>query len=137
MGRPSGLSQVILLDTHAFFWAVAIPTRLSSAIKSLLQDESVTVAVSAATAWELSTKHRIGKWHSVEPLLRSYPVSLQRLRATEVPVDGEIALMAGGMEWEHRDPFDRVIAATALTRGVALATCDEAFASVEGLTVVW
>ena len=77
----------ILLDTHAYVWAVTEPSRLSDSVLELLSDASVPVSVSAASVWEMAIKHRAGRWPEAEPLLRDHDRIVARLRAATVPVD--------------------------------------------------
>lgn len=126
-----------LLDTHAYVWAVTDPARLSSASRTVLEDVSTTVFVSAATAWEMATKLRAGRWPEVEPLVRAHEQLLARLRAVPLDIDAADAVRAGGLVWEHRDPFDRVLAAQAMRRDLDLVSRDDAFNEVVGLRTVW
>ena len=127
----------LLLDTHAFVWAVGEPARLGPVGRDLLQDPANDVLVSAASAWELSTKYRLGKFPEAEPLITQYASVIARLGAEELPVLAVHALRAGGLVWSHRDPFDRMLAAQAMLEGAVLVTKDEAFSGVGGLAVVW
>lgn len=127
----------VLLDTHAYVWALTAAERLGPAAEPLLRDRSTRLLVSAATAWEMAIKHRAGRWPEVEPLLAQHGRLVSRLGAEMLPIDSEDALVAGSMTWEHRDPFDRVLAAQALRRDLRLLSRDAAFAAVHGLRVVW
>jgi PIN domain nuclease of toxin-antitoxin system len=127
----------VLLDTHAFVWAVTAPDRLSGAARELISDPGVPLLVSAATAWELAIKHRAGRWPEVSVLIRQYDRIAARLGADHLPLSSDHALAAGGLEWEHTDPFDRALAAQAMREGVVLISKDRAFADVPGLAVVW
>lgn len=127
----------LLLDTHAYVWAVTDPSKLSAASRELVEDSSVPVTVSAVTAWGMAIKHRAGRWPEVEPLLRAHGQLLARLRAEPLEIDSDDAVRAGGLAWEHRDPFDRMLAAQAMRRGLTLVTRDAAFGDVVGLTAAW
>lgn len=129
--------MTVLLDTHAFVWAVTAPQRLSAAAKATIADATTPLLLSAASAWEMSIKHRSGRWPQVAVLVRQYDHLAGRLGATHLPVSAEHALLAGGLEWEHGDPFDRALAAQALREGVPLVSRDAAFAGLPGLTVIW
>lgn len=126
-----------LLDTHAFVWAVAAPERLSPLARDLISDATVPLLVSAVSAWEISIKHRSGRWPEVAVLLRQYDRLAERLGATHLSLSSDHALAAGGLEWEHADPFDRALAAQALREGVTLVSRDRAFAELPGLSVTW
>lgn len=127
----------VLLDTHAFVWAVTAPDRLSASARELVSDAETRVLVSAATAWEMSIKHRSGRWPEVAVLIRQYDRVVERLRAGHLALSSEHALAAGGLEWEHADPFDRALAAQAVREGLTLVSRDPAFHGLPGLSVVW
>lgn len=127
----------VLLDTHALLWALTAPDELSPAARDLVADPSVELTVSAASAWELATKHRLGKLPHAEPLLFAFGSHLERLGARTLPVDDRHALLAGRLDWTHRDPFDRMLAAQAITESLPLVTADRAFAMLVGLHLLW
>ena len=126
----------LLLDTHALLWAVADPTALSERACALLSDAGNTLLVSSASAWEVATKHRLGRLPEAEVLLSSFKVQLERLRAEELSISTRHALTAGSFSGEHRDPFDRILAAQALHEGVPLLSADAAFAAFP-IETVW
>ncbi len=129
--------MTVLLDTHAFVWAVTAPDRLSAAARELISDATVPLLVSAVTAWEMSMKHRSGGWPEVAVLIRQYDRLTERLGASHLALSSDHALAAGGLEWGHSDPFDRALAAQAMREGVPLVSKDRAFAGLPGLTVLW
>lgn len=126
-----------LLDTHAVVWAMSEPRRLGRAARRLIEDPTSELLVSAAVAWEIATKERIGKLPEGAALLAGYPRNLRLLGATELPITSEHAILAGRLDWEHRDPFDRVLAAQALVEGLTLMTRDAAFGGLPGLSATW
>ena len=127
----------LLLDTHVLLWAWRDPARLSTTARELIEDAGVELLVSAASAWEISTKSRLGKLPDGEAIVLSYPQNLHRLRAHEVSITSRHALAAGGLRWAHRDPFDRILAAQGILEGLPLVTSDAAFATFPGLHRVW
>lgn len=129
--------MTVLLDTHALVWAVTAPDRLSASAHEVISDPTVALLVSAATAWEMSIKHRSGRWPEVAVLIRQFDRIVERLGGTHLPLSREHALAAGGMDWEHSDPFDRALAAQAMREGVALVSRDRAFADLPGLARIW
>lgn len=116
----------MLLDTHALLWAFSAPEKFKKSA-SLLRDRASTVFVSSATAWEISTKHRLGKLPEAKLLLAGYGDHLARLLATDLPVRYEHAVLAGAFTQTHRDPFDRILAAQAVVEELVLITNDPAF----------
>lgn len=127
----------LLLDTHAFVWAISTPDRLGGSARALVEDPANRVLVSAATAWELATKTRLGRFPEAEPIVVQYRELVAALGAQELAVSSAHALRAGGLRWDHRDPFDRMLAAQALLEHATLVTRDGAFAELGGVDVVW
>lgn len=127
----------LLLDTHAFVWAISAPDRLGDTARGLVEDPSNRVLVSAATAWELATKTRLGRFPEAEPIVAQYRELVETLGAQELAITGAHALRAGGLRWDHRDPFDRMLAAQALLEHATLVSRDNAFADLGGLDVRW
>lgn len=127
----------LLVDAHVLIWGMAQPDRLSTAAADALADPDVAVLVSAASAWELATKVRIGKLPGGESLVLDYARNLERWLARELPVSSADALLAGTLSWTHRDPFDRMLAAQALRRGCALVSSDRVFDQVGGVHRIW
>lgn len=140
MGRATGAVERgvrLLLDTHVLLWALADPRRLSTTAASLLRNPANFLLVSAASAWEVATKQRLGRLPDAEAIVGAYRAHLDILRAEELPISSAHALRAGGFRVKHRDPFDRMLAAQALLEGVPLMTDDPAFARFAGLQLVW
>jgi PIN domain nuclease of toxin-antitoxin system len=127
----------LLLDTHALLWVLLAPERIPPATLAQVRDSRTELVVSAASAWEIATKHRLGKLAGASALLLSYPGHLQRLRAGELPITGVHALNAGALPWEHRDPFDRMIVAQAMAEAIPVVTADEALVAFPGVRTVW
>ena len=126
-----------LLDTHAFVWAIGAPDRLSQRARAVISDSSNELLVSAVTAFEIATKHRLGKFPEAASLLLSYERTVEALGARELPISSHHGLVAGQMVWSHRDPFDRILAAQSVTEQFPLITSDAAFATLDGVTTVW
>lgn len=127
----------LLLDTHAYVWAITAPARLGDDAATLIRDATNELYVSAASVWEMSIKHRGGKWPEVEPLLASHDRLIARLGAGSLDVSWQHARRAGGLRWGHRDPFDRMLVAQALSEDLTLVSRDEIMRQVPGLSVVW
>jgi PIN domain nuclease of toxin-antitoxin system len=127
----------LLLDTHALLWALLEPDRIPEPTRAHLGQASTDLVVSAASAWEIATKYRLGKLDGAAAVVHGYRDHLARLRARELPITAHHALTAGLLTWSHRDPFDRVIAAQAMIESLPLVTADNALSAFPGLRIVW
>jgi PIN domain nuclease of toxin-antitoxin system len=113
----------ILLDTHALLWLVSTPEKVPDSAREVLSQPTTEVMVSAASAWEIAIKTRLGRVDG-DPLLSAWSDIIGDMTATELPIDAGDAILAGRLPWEHRDPFDRMIVAQAARRNLTVATGD-------------
>jgi PIN domain nuclease of toxin-antitoxin system len=113
----------ILLDTHTLLWLLGQPATLDSEVLDQLADPATSVWVSAASAWEIAIKTRLGRLEG-STLLATWAGQLEAMRVDDLPIDSDDAILAGRLPWNHRDPFDRVIVAQALRRNLTVATRD-------------
>ena len=127
----------LLLDTHALLWVLLDPARIPAETLATVRAPDTTVYVSAASAWEVATKHRLGKLQGAAAVVSGYREHLARLRAEELPITGHHALTAGTLQWSHRDPFDRVIVAQALLESLAVVTSDVALTEFPAIRTLW
>ncbi|MFM2438621.1 MAG: hypothetical protein RLZ55_1444 [Actinomycetota bacterium] len=125
-----------LLDTHVFVWLLTQPKRLPAAALETLSDPSVPLLVSAASAMEVSTKVRLGKFDQASALVDAWVTHVSAVGAVGVPITPQHALLAGRLAWNQRDPFDRLLAATALLDNHTLVTADAALLGLPGLRVL-
>jgi PIN domain nuclease of toxin-antitoxin system len=130
--------DVILLDTHALLWWALDPERLSPAAAALVAKmEKDGGFASSISIWELGIKVMRGKLElgiGVDELARR----VERSAVVElVPVDAAIWLRSLALDWEHRDPADRVIVATATMKGVPILTKDSVMHDYGGVQCVW
>ncbi|MEW5973919.1 MAG: type II toxin-antitoxin system VapC family toxin [Pseudomonadota bacterium] len=116
----------VLLDTHIFLWAVLEPERLPTRLRTLIESPETELIISTASAWEIATKHRLGKLHGATEIIKRYPMVIATLGATELPVLSAHALKAGGWDSPHRDPFDRMLAAQSHIENLPLLSVDKA-----------
>ena len=115
-----------LLDTHVVLWLIGEPDRVPAHVRSSVADPSVAVLVSSVCAMEVATKTRIGRLPDVG-LVAAWSRRVRDIGARELPLTTDAALTAGSMDWEHRDPFDRLLAAQAIHESATLVTADRAF----------
>ena len=99
------------------------PDQVSPTARAAIADSAREVAVSAASAWEIAIKTRLGRLDG-EPLLSAWSDIMTAMAVTELSIEPTDAIMAGGLRWNHRDPFDRMIVAQAARRGLTIATRD-------------
>lgn len=116
----------LLLDTHVWIWSIVSRTRTQPSIRALI-DSAASPLLSVSSLYEVAYKARLGKW----PEVLSFSGRLAELASEQgvhiVNIDAEIAVRAAQLDWAHRDPFDRLIAATAITRGATLISADAQF----------
>lgn len=122
------MGVAVLLDTHALLWALTDTAKLGARSLEIMRSRDSRVLVSAASAWEIATKHRLGKLPFAANIVGDYLANLRVLGAEEVAIESQHALLAGRFDVPHRDPFDRMIAAQATMLEVPLMTDDPAFA---------
>jgi PIN domain nuclease of toxin-antitoxin system len=127
----------LLLDTHTFLWALLDPALIPKATRDRIADARSELLVSAASAWEIGTKFRLGKLDGAQSVVHGYAAHLRRLRAEEVLITSQHALTAGMLTWDHRDPFDRLIAAQSMIESVPVVTADEKLAAFAGIRTMW
>ena len=106
----------LLLDTHTLIWWLEGSGRLSAPAQRAIADEENDVLISAASAWEIATKYRLGKMSSAEALARDIPGAIASQGFAELPITMADALRAGSLPGPHCDPFDRMLIAQAQTR---------------------
>lgn len=116
--------MTVLLDTHTVIWAATNPLRLSRAAAVVLADTQNEIVVSAASAWEIATKVRLGKMPESEPMEGRFMEAIGEAGYTLLSIDAETALRAGRLIGNHRDPFDRIIAAHALALDIPVISKD-------------
>ena len=126
----------ILLDTHTLYWWVYFPELLPREVRHMLSDPDVTGFVSAVSAYEMSYKHHRGNWPEIAGLVAAFEEVIAADGFGLLPLSAAHAIRAGAFPREHRDPFDRMIAAQAMVEGVALVSNDRGLSGM-GAEVVW
>jgi len=116
-----------LIDTHVLLWWLFNDPKLCNISRDILKNPQNNIFVSSASAWEIATKHRIGKMPEAEELLANYEILLKEIGFTELSVSTKHALKAGSIEVDHRDPFDRMLMAQAEIESMPIITYDKVF----------
>lgn len=115
------MSLRILLDTHLLLWALGTPSKIPPRARNVIA--GADVFVSAASVWEISIKASLGKLSADPHEIRA---ALEPAGFVELPVTGEHAARVTDLPRHHRDPFDRLLIAQALTEPMRLLTNDAA-----------
>ncbi len=116
--------MTVLLDTHALLWAFVAPVSLSREASRILAGETDEILVSAASAWEIATKVRNGKLPEAIALELRFEEALTEVGYALLSIDAGIALRAARLPGQHRDPFDRILAAQALALDIPIVSKD-------------
>ena len=128
--------MTFLLDTHALLFWLYEDRRLSSVARGVIGDPSNRILISSASAWEIATKHRLGKLRGADTLVRDIGEWVARAGFEELPITIAHAQRAGGWPQPHRDPFDRMLAAQSAEEQVPLVTSDAALRAF-GISLLW
>ena len=126
----------LLLDSHALLWWLLEPSRLSGQARKVVANRQNDIWVSAATAWEILTKQRIGKLPSIGGVAANLFQEIQDEGFQPLGITFAHACLAGSFKQPHRDPFDRVLAAQTLLENLQLVSADPAFDQF-GIERVW
>ena len=131
-----GAMTDLLLDTHALLWWLFNDSRLSAAARAAIAAPECRVWVSAASAWEIATKARLGKLPEAGDVPQKLPHYLRQARFLGLPISIEQSLRAGALPGPHRDPFDRMLIAQAFDTGYPLVSIDPIFRDY-GAKTIW
>ncbi len=127
----------LLLDTHAFLWWVFADPKLSRRARTAIEDDVENqVFVSAASAWEIATKYRIGKLPDAAVVASNVAGTITEEGFSQLSVSVRHAERAGSLVGHHQDPFDRMLIAQAILDDLALVSNERAF-DVYGVKRLW
>lgn len=126
----------ILLDTHTLLWMLLDDPRLKPRQFQVLENPANRMFVSAVTAFEIATKVKIGKLAAATAAVAEFEQLMAKLDYSPLPVSYRHGLRGGSLPGQHRDPFDRLLAAQSLIEGMPLMTDDPAFKWF-GVECVW
>jgi PIN domain nuclease of toxin-antitoxin system len=120
-----------LLDTHVWLWTLVSPERIPADTRLLLADAGNGLMFSAASAWEIAIKYRLGKLPLPEPPARFIPPRLVRDGIEPLPVQHHHACAVAELPDHHNDPFDRLLVVQARSEGLTLVTADRKLAAYD------
>jgi PIN domain nuclease of toxin-antitoxin system len=126
----------LLLDTHALIWWLLGDASLSAAAFSAIADPANDVFVSTASAWEISTKYRIGKLPNAAILATDVAGIVSAQGFGELPISIRHGQIAGNLPRIHKDPFDRMLIAQAVAADMTLVS-NEALFNAYGVARLW
>ena len=126
----------ILLDTHALLWWLADSAKLSRQAYAAIADTTGDIFVSVVTAFEITTKFRLGKLPEAHEIVQDLGGWLAGQGFLTLPLELAAAARAGLLPGPHRDPFDRLLIAQAITHDLALVSNERAF-DAYGVRRLW
>jgi PIN domain nuclease of toxin-antitoxin system len=116
-----------LLDTHTLLWWLSGNRRLSKKARTAIANEAHEVFVSAASAWEIATKFRLGKLPGASVIVEDIGGTVASQSFSPLHVTLVHAQRAGALPGKHRDPFDRMLIAQSHVEGLTLISNEELF----------
>jgi len=125
-----------LLDTHALLWWLSDDPALTRAVRKIIADTKNTLVVSAASAWEIATKVRLGKLPTGANLAADFTGYIEREQFQLLSISVEHTLRAGLLPGSHRDPFDRMLIAQAQAENLPILSKEVIF-DAYGLRRIW
>lgn len=122
-----------LLDTHVLYWLALQPQLVPTRLRTQLSEAQV-IKISAASAFEIAQKQRLGKLPYGDAILARWDELLNTLMAQELPLSSRDMMHAGSLTWQHRDPFDRMLVAQTQLNGLTLVTNDAQIHNFSGVS---
>ena len=126
----------LLIDTHALLWWLNDEPSLSPAARKAMAESSNVLLVSAASAWEIASKVRLGKLPTAKELAADFQGFMLREGFTILDITADHAIRAGLLPGPHKDPFDRMLISQAQAESVPIVTNERIFQAY-GVRRVW
>lgn len=121
----------ILLDTHSLLWFDQEPDRFTPKVRKALRSKATTIFVSPVSVYELQRKLLIGKLPQAASLIQNIERRIVDYDFRFLPITARHALLAARLEWDHRDPFDRLLVAQAIEERCTIVSADHRFSEVD------
>lgn len=125
-----------LLDTHTLIWWLNDHSQLSATARELIQHPETDIHVSAASAWEITTKFKKGKLPMAVSVLPDFSATVAENGFIDLPITSAHMVRSVLLDSHHKDPFDRILAAQSILEGMALISADSEMPSF-GVVVRW
>lgn len=126
----------LLLDTHVFLWWVADDPNLTDVARQAIADANNDCCLSLASCWEMAIKSSLGKLRLTKPVGRFVSEQLAANGLTLLNIELRHMAKVEKLPFHHRDPFDRLLIAQALTEKLTVVTADSAFSDYE-VNLLW
>lgn len=126
----------VLVDTHSFLWFLDGSTELSNNARQVIADINNQVSVSIATLWEIAIKVNIGKLQLTRPFHEFITAQLALTKIEVLSVKLDHLIVVANLPLHHRDPFDRLLIAQAVTENLAIVSKDAIFPRYN-VTLIW
>lgn len=126
----------LLLDTHTLIWWLTENPSLPASARRLIAHKNNTALVSAASAWEIATKVRLGRLAVAADLASDFVDYLAQERFESLAISVAHGIRAGSLPGPHKDPFDRMLVAQAQLEGLAIVSND-ALLDGYGVRRIW
>jgi PIN domain nuclease of toxin-antitoxin system len=125
-----------LLDTHALLWWLSDDPALSRAARKIIAETKNILIVSAASAWEIAIKVRLGKLPTATDLAADFSGQMDREGFQLLPISAQHGIRAGLLPGSHKDPFDRMLIAQAQAENIPIISNETAFETY-GVRRLW
>ena len=125
-----------LFDTHALIWWFSDESSLTPTVREIIADTENTMLVSAASAWEIAIKHRLGKLRKVADLVSDFSGRIALEGFHLLPISAEHGIRAGLLPGLHKDPFDRMLIAQSQAEDIPIISNETVF-DTYGVRRLW
>lgn len=126
----------LLLDTHTFLWFIIDDPQLSSMARNLIQDPVNEVEISPASYWEIAIKIKLGKYTLPHPYQQFMETQIAVNEFRILPIEPRHTALLTTLDLHHKDPFDRLLVAQAVTENIPIISVDSQL-DPYGVTRLW